>query len=68
MLILARRVSQMIDLFWSAVSLVSFWLLGALIFSSIEGWNYGYVHYALPPKGTFTEIIVMEYMQSSSLH
>jgi potassium channel subfamily K len=35
------RVSQMIDLFWSAVSLLAFWLIGALIFSSIESWSYG---------------------------
>lgn len=33
----------MIDLFWSAVSLLMFWLIGALVFSKIEGWNYGWV-------------------------
>ena len=36
-----NRASQMIDLFWSAVSLIMFWLIGALIFAKIEGWNYG---------------------------
>lgn len=35
----------MIDLFWSAVALLTFWLLGALVFSAIEGWTYGRVHH-----------------------
>ncbi|OCF71649.1 hypothetical protein I204_07709 [Kwoniella mangroviensis CBS 8886] len=33
--------SQMYDLFWSALSLIIFWLLGATMFSQIEGWPYG---------------------------
>ncbi|WWC60913.1 uncharacterized protein I303_103489 [Kwoniella dejecticola CBS 10117] len=34
-------MSQMYDLFWSALSLVVFWLVGATIFAAIEGWPYG---------------------------
>ncbi|WWC69262.1 uncharacterized protein I206_103200 [Kwoniella pini CBS 10737] len=34
-------MSQMYDLFWSALSLVTFWLIGATIFAEIEGWSYG---------------------------
>ncbi|WWD01178.1 hypothetical protein V866_008118 [Kwoniella sp. B9012] len=34
-------MSQMYDLFWSALSLITFWLVGATIFSEIEGWPYG---------------------------
>jgi len=33
----------MLDLIWSAISLIAFWLLGAVIFHAIEGWSYGYV-------------------------
>ncbi|EIW70019.1 hypothetical protein TREMEDRAFT_30177 [Tremella mesenterica DSM 1558] len=36
-----EMMSQVYDLFWSAVSLVVFWVSGAAIFSSIEGWPYG---------------------------
>jgi hypothetical protein len=35
------RMSQMLDLIWSAISLMSFWLIGAVIFHAIEGWSYG---------------------------
>ena len=34
-------MNQMVDLFWSAVSLVVFWVVGATTFSEIEGWTYG---------------------------
>nr|XP_019042442.1 hypothetical protein I302_09048 [Kwoniella bestiolae CBS 10118]OCF21372.1 hypothetical protein I302_09048 [Kwoniella bestiolae CBS 10118] len=34
-------MSQMYDLFWSALSLLTFWLIGATMFSQIEGWPYG---------------------------
>jgi hypothetical protein len=33
----------MLDLIWSAVSLLAFWLIGALCFSALEGWTYGWV-------------------------
>ncbi|OCF45376.1 hypothetical protein I317_00621 [Kwoniella heveanensis CBS 569] len=36
-------MSQMYDLMWSALSLIVFWLIGATIFSQIEGWPYGQV-------------------------
>jgi potassium channel subfamily K len=31
----------MLDLIWSAISLLAFWLIGAVIFSALEGWSYG---------------------------
>jgi hypothetical protein len=37
------RMSQLYDLLWSAFALVTFWAVGATIFSQIEGWTWGYV-------------------------
>ncbi|WWC89755.1 uncharacterized protein L201_004681 [Kwoniella dendrophila CBS 6074] len=36
-----EMMSQMYDLFWSALSLIVFWVIGATAFSQIEGWPYG---------------------------
>ncbi|WVQ98939.1 hypothetical protein IAU59_006071 [Kwoniella sp. CBS 9459] len=40
-------MSQMYDLMWSALSLIVFWLIGATIFSQIEGWPYGDAVYSV---------------------
>ena len=37
------RMTQVYDLLWSVLSLVTFWVVGAAIFSKIEGWPYGWV-------------------------
>ena len=35
------RMNQLVDLIWSAISLIVFWVVGATIFSELEGWSYG---------------------------
>ncbi|WVF71970.1 hypothetical protein IAT40_006780 [Kwoniella sp. CBS 6097] len=40
-------MSQMYDLMWSALSLIVFWLIGATVFSQIEGWPYGDAVYSV---------------------
>ncbi|CAD6573140.1 MAG: hypothetical protein TREMPRED_000733 [Tremellales sp. Tagirdzhanova-0007] len=40
-------ISQMYDLVWSVASLVTFWVIGAGVFSSVEGWTYGDGIYAV---------------------
>ena len=40
-------MSQMYDLLWSALSLIMFWVIGAAMFSCIEGWSYGDAVYAV---------------------
>lgn len=39
--------SQLYDLVWSMISLIAFWVVGAAMFSSIEGWSYGNAIYAV---------------------
>jgi len=34
-------MGKIYDLIWSAFSLILFWVVGAAIFSSIQGWSYG---------------------------
>lgn len=41
------RFSQLYDLLWSAFSLVVFWVIGAAMFSCIEGWSFGNGVYAV---------------------
>ncbi|PWN86532.1 voltage-gated potassium channel [Acaromyces ingoldii] len=36
-----ENASELADLLWSAVALVVFWLLGALIYRYMESWTYG---------------------------
>jgi hypothetical protein len=32
---------QVFDLFWSGFWLATFWLIGAVIFKSVQHWSYG---------------------------
>lgn len=34
-------ITELAELFYSAVALVGFWLIGALIYHYMEGWSYG---------------------------
>lgn len=34
-------MSQLYDLVWSGIALIAFWVVGAAMFSQIEGWTYG---------------------------
>lgn len=36
-------MQQTYDLFWSGMSLATFWLVGAAVFNALEGWGYGWV-------------------------
>jgi potassium channel subfamily K len=36
-----RSMSHVYDLFWSALSLTVFWVVGAALFHVMEGWSYG---------------------------
>lgn len=36
-----QNVSELYDLAWSLATLLVFWLVGALVFSHLEGWPYG---------------------------
>ncbi|ORX33742.1 hypothetical protein BD324DRAFT_653796 [Kockovaella imperatae] len=40
-------MNQIVDLMWSAISLVIFWVAGAAIFNGLEGWGYGNAVYAV---------------------
>lgn len=40
---LTHRMQQTYDLFWSGMSLATFWLVGAAVFNALEGWGYGWV-------------------------
>ncbi|KAK4687044.1 hypothetical protein P7C73_g3079, partial [Tremellales sp. Uapishka_1] len=42
-----EMMSQMYDLFWSGWSLIVFWMIGATMFSQIEGWPFGDAVYAV---------------------
>ncbi|KAL7423995.1 Potassium channel [Cryptotrichosporon argae] len=42
-----ETMSQVYDLMWSALSLIVFWVIGATLFSEIEGWTYGNAVYAV---------------------
>lgn len=42
-----RSTSQLYDLVWSIIALIAFWVVGAAMFSSIEGWSYGNAIYAV---------------------
>lgn len=39
--VLTSSMSQLYDLMWSAMALIVFWVVGAAMFSQIEGWSYG---------------------------
>lgn len=41
--VLTFSLQQSYDLFWSAIMLTTFWLVGAAIFNSLEKWGYGWV-------------------------
>ncbi|KAF7971393.1 hypothetical protein HWV62_21228 [Athelia sp. TMB] len=36
-----QNLSELYDLAWSLATLLLFWLVGALVFSHLEGWTYG---------------------------
>lgn len=40
-------MSQLVDLVWSAVALLVFWVAGAAMFHGIEGWSFGNAVYAV---------------------
>ncbi|ORY28329.1 hypothetical protein BCR39DRAFT_535524 [Naematelia encephala] len=40
-------MTQLYDLWWSALSLLIFWMIGAVMFSQIEGWSFGNAVYAV---------------------